>query len=337
MSGIRGAVMVLLAAVLLVTATWGMRWAEKRTGERELRGMLALQGALVALALVLSDGKAFVMSMPLVSMLVLYLPIGAALVGVAVLTALLGWLVVQRYSLELLGSALLQLGAAESFVVMFSLIGRFERYARAEVERLQHAVAELAVATERGRVARELHDSLGHYLTVMSIQLEALGQAQPAPAAERIARLSELVRQALRELRRTVSALREPEESLPTRLGRLISEHSASGAGVAWTVTGEPRQIAPELGAALFRTLQEALTNVRRHARAREVHVTLSYLPQTMRLEIVDDGSGAVTGEHSGHGLKGMSERVAELGGVMTAGPLPSGGFRVQVELPSLP
>jgi signal transduction histidine kinase len=336
-SAIGGAIMASLSALLLLVATWGMRWAENRAGSRWLHGMLALHGALVALALVVSGGKAFIMSMPLVSMLVLYLPVGVALLGVVVLTALLGALVVQQYSVELLGSALLQLGAAESFVIMFSLIARRERYARAEVERLQYAVAELAVVSERGRLARELHDSLGHYLTVMSIQLEALAQAQPAPGAERIASLRELVRDALLELRRAVSALRErSEESLPTRLERLINEHPASDVRVTWRVLGDAGEIAPEFDAAMFRALQEALTNVRRHARARHVHVTLTYLPQTLRLEIVDDGNGAGTGQPAGHGLKGMSERVAELGGVMTAGPLPSGGFRVQVELPRL-
>ena len=203
--------------------------------------------------------------------------------------------------------------------------------------------AELAAAEERTRIARELHDVVAHGLSLMVVQAEAAEEMltrSPEAATEPLHRVQRTGREALAEMRRLLGVLRTADSGLPTlpqpslrRLPELVREAAATGLGVEVSVTGEPTELAPGRELAAFRIVQEALTNVRRHARATTARVQLGYSPDALRIEVTDDGRGPV-GEHVGHGLIGMRERAALYGGTLAAGPADGGGFRVTAVLP---
>ena len=204
--------------------------------------------------------------------------------------------------------------------------------------------AELAAAEERARIARELHDVVAHGLSLMVVQAEAAEEMllrSPETAAQPLHRVQETGRQSLAEMRRLLGVLRttdaEPPSTLPQpslrRLPELVREAADAGLTVDVAVEGDPVELPPGLGLAAFRIVQEALTNVRRHARATRACVRLSYSPAQVRIEVTDDGQGR-TGAHAGHGLVGMRERAALYGGSLDVGPAAGGGFRVVAVLP---
>jgi signal transduction histidine kinase len=189
-------------------------------------------------------------------------------------------------------------------------------------------------------VAREIHDTLGHSLTVMHVQLEAaramLGR-DPERALAAIARAQGIAEEGLAEVRRSVAMLRaSPLEGRPlaSAIARLVEDARATGLEARLAVEGEARPLAPPKEFALYRAAQEALTNVRKHARARRVEVRLAYGGEVM-LEIADDGEGTQPeGDRTGFGLLGLRERVALVGGTVSVESRPGRGFRLAVELP---
>jgi signal transduction histidine kinase len=211
--------------------------------------------------------------------------------------------------------------------------------------------AELRAATlaERQRLAREMHDVLAHSLSGLVMQLE--GARMLAAAAPGDMRLPEVIDRAhllaksgLEEARQAIGTLRDDELPGPDRLSALVSEFTAdTGIPCRLTQAGERRELSPAVRLALYRVTQEALTNVRRHARPDAVDVRLDYLPDTVTLTVEDiarqpvpvsvpPGSTVTSG--GGHGLTGMQERAGLLGGVLSAGPTKA-GFRVRLRLPS--
>ena len=217
-----------------------------------------------------------------------------------------------------------------------------EQRAEAERERAAHTLS-----SERLRITRELHDVLGHAMSVMVVQAgvsEALLDDAPDRAREPLRAVQETGRQAISELTRMLGLLRAgPDDSSYTldprpgitQLPELVERFTASGLEVELASCGEVRQLPPGVDLTVFRIVQEALTNTLKHAAAgASAHVELRYLPHVVEVEVTDDGTVGEAASGSGLGLVGMSERVSVFGGSMLAGARPGGGFRVWVELP---
>ncbi|MEU0535174.1 sensor histidine kinase [Amycolatopsis tolypomycina] len=189
-------------------------------------------------------------------------------------------------------------------------------------------VAELSAAAERNRLARDIHDSLGHHLTAVSIQLEkvaAFADRDPGVAGRALADARRSVGHALEDVRTSVGTLRAGTQSLVGALTDL---------GVALDVHGEEPDIDPATVTTLYRAAQEAVTNARRHGEARHVRVSVTFGAAT-RLVVTDDGRGFDTGEpRSGYGLLSLRERAALVGGTVTVDSAPGTGTRVTVTVP---
>ena len=208
--------------------------------------------------------------------------------------------------------------------------------ANAELRSAAERTAALAAATERNRIARDIHDGLGHYLTVVAVQLQAaraLLPAQPERAAAVVAKAEQAARHALDDVRRSVGALREPTNRppLPVALEGLVRE---SGLAASFVCAGEVRRLGEAAEQALFRAVQEGLTNVRKHAGPARAAVVLDYRgPGGVAVEVTDNGAGGAVSPGSGFGLAGLRERLAAVGGSLSAGRAPAGGFRLRAEV----
>jgi len=196
-------------------------------------------------------------------------------------------------------------------------------------------------------MAREIHDSLGHYLTVVNVQLEAAralvenrGWKEAAPDLyATLEKAQTLTRSGLADVRRSVAALRaDPmgEKPFLEAVKALIADNQEAGLLVSYNQVNSPRASAPQTELALYRTLQEALTNVRKHARASRADVILEYRKENVRLSVSDNGIGISDAENDEEkfGLRGIRERVELLQGRMEISASPGGGVRLMVELP---
>jgi signal transduction histidine kinase len=177
------------------------------------------------------------------------------------------------------------------------------------------------VAEERNRLAREIHDSLGHYLTAMTMQLQAASKLvtkEPERAAESIAKAEQMARESLAEVRRSVAALRaSPVDTvaLGDAIGELVQNLHDGGIATTFTLKGKSQSLPIQTKTALYRAAQEGLTNVRKHANASAVEIKLTYEPERVTLTIADNGTGQRGEESEGFGLLGLRERVTLLGG----------------------
>lgn len=216
---------------------------------------------------------------------------------------------------------------------------------RDELQASRAAEARAAAVAERGRLAREMHDVLAHSLSALALQLETTRLlARDRGVSDEITRAIDqahhLAASGLDEARRAIAAERGDQLPGPERIGALAEAfREQSGLPVALRVLGEPRELPPEARLAVYRTAQEALTNVRRHATSERVDVRLDYGPDSTVLVIEDHaipGSPAATeiGLVGGYGLTGMRERAELLGGELLAQPT-STGFRVELRLPA--
>ncbi|MFD4244980.1 sensor histidine kinase [Streptomyces sp. NPDC058525] len=216
-----------------------------------------------------------------------------------------------------------------------------------ENEANRRLLADRAVADERRRIARELHDIVAHHITTM--QLMAGGaranlRHDPETAREALVTLEGSGRMALREMRQLLDVLRAGDEAeeAPTApqpgvgdLPGIVAETCRAGLPVELDVRGEERPLPPSVGLTVFRIVQEALTNARKYAGRARASVRLTYGAHGLSVEVSDDGAGAAAAPAgSGYGLLGMRERVALHGGTLEAGPLAGGGFRVAARLP---
>ncbi len=213
----------------------------------------------------------------------------------------------------------------------------------AQLEREREERARTAVAEERTRIARELHDEVAHAMSVIAVQADAAEGAlgsDPALVQRPLVAIRETARDALADMRRVLGALRPPggaavaPEPGLARAGALVEQARAAGLEVELRIEGEPMPLPPPLDLAAYRVLQEGLTNVRRHAAADRVEVVLRYGPDAIAVEVTDDGDGSGgPGGTAGRGLAGIRERVALLGGEFVAGPR-TRGFALRVTLP---
>ncbi len=217
-----------------------------------------------------------------------------------------------------------------------------ERLARAERERLERA--RTAVDEERARIARELHDVVGHSVSVMTVQAAAARRLlKPHQEQEREALLvvEQTGREALAEMRRMVGVLRRPEEApalapQPSleHLDTLVAHTRERGLPVELRIEGTPSALPPGVDLTAYRLVQEGLTNAIKHARARQAEVVVRYGDGQVELIVTDDGRGGGDGDSGGHGLVGMRERVSVYGGELEAGPQDGGGYRLRARLP---
>jgi signal transduction histidine kinase len=198
-----------------------------------------------------------------------------------------------------------------------------------------------AVAEERRRIARELHDVVGHSLSLMVIGAQALGTGSGSEARLVGDSIASLGREAMAELARTLEQLRPDEEAAAgapslAKLPKLVEHARLAGLVAELRVEGSPRPVPEAVDLSGYRIVQEALTNVIRHAEARHATVSVRYGVDSIGLEIVDDGTGPGPGSPApGRGLLGMCERTALAGGSLTYGQRPGGGFRVAALLPA--
>lgn len=344
---------VWLTAGLYVVERSSHRWALPTYFFVASASLLGLLG--------LTRGWGWMMGLPLLSHVVLFVSWRWAIGwGVSMLVVVLVRVPVQDSYLLVRVAA--SVTAASLFVIAFSVVARRELEWRVRSEQLSqslglanqqlraHAteVAELSAMRERNRVAREVHDGLGHYLTTIHVQLEAaraLLDKDANRARQGLERAQLLAKQGLQDVRESVSLLRSatPNESRPLEatLAELV-EQDGEEAGtftVALDVNGETRRVSDTVQHVLRRVLQEALTNVRRHSEAKRVHVQLAFEPEHVVLAVENDGVAHVPtavgdAENTGYGLIGIRERLHLLGGKATFGATADGTFRVTVMVP---
>jgi signal transduction histidine kinase len=217
---------------------------------------------------------------------------------------------------------------------------RAEHVRRVEAESGERA--QEAVADERARIARELHDIVAHSVSIISVQAGAADQyldRDSARAREHLQTVQRVARDALTEMRRLTGVLREepagyePQPGLG-RVAELVEQARAGGLDVVLHEQGERPAVPPGVDLAAFRIVQEALTNARKHAGAVAAEVSVRYSDGGVEVEVANAAGSGGNGDGSGHGLVGMRERVRVYGGTLDAGPRDGGGFRVRARLP---
>lgn len=232
----------------------------------------------------------------------------------------------------------LYMGARKQLVISLQ-----ERAAR--LEREQHLLAERARGEERTRIAREMHDVVANRISVMVVHagaLKAIAVRDPVRASETATVIGDMGRQALEELRHVIGVLRQGEEALPqeavtlAHVRELVGQSGAAGLKVVLAVRGDEQPMPAAVGRTVYRLVQEALTNVHKHAGAADTRVGLALLPEAIEVEVANDPPTARP-EHrlpsGGNGLVGLRERVTALGGSFEAGPR-AGGYAVRARIP---
>ena len=342
---ILGAVYMVLGMLLINT--------DKPKSKKVLYGYIMLQ-VLFALAIVyLGDGITLLAIFPIVSQVVILLPRWEAWIlnGViyfSLLFVLNFWVNGEFNWLMLLG-----LLCGMIFVILFSQIVLSEQNIRGEIERLNGElklankklheysvkVEELATLQERNRLAREIHDGLGHFLTAINIQLKAaqavLDRDRPR-AIDALEKGQNLTEEALADVRNSIAALRgEPtlSQPLPEVIENLLVECRAEGLVAELKILGDYQRLTPPADFTLYRAAQEALTNVRKHALASRVDVSLLYEEKKVCLTVCDNGIGADKPE-DGFGLIGLRERVQLIHGHVSIRTAVHQGFCIEVEVP---
>ena len=344
----------ILGGIFSVLSILGGPWLDER-------GALAhgiyylIQCAVVTAMIFLSPIRGFfgIIVLPLASQAIFDLnPRNAALVCIYLFAIDIAvWAV--PYGWSGASQALFNYATGFAFTIVFTFITRQALSARSREEKLRREVeaanrqlhdyalqaSDLATTRERNRVAREIHDGVGHYLTVVKTQLDAasaLLPAHPDRARESVLKASRLTGEALEDVRRSVSALRADTGRPP--LPEALKELAAQGTPVpTFAVEGAPRPLSSAVEHALFRAAQEGLTNIRKHARATSALLVLDFrTPQRIRLELSDNGVGTIHGStNPGFGLVGLRERIELLGGEIETANRLDGGFALRVEVPA--
>ncbi|HEY6057719.1 MAG TPA: sensor histidine kinase [Candidatus Limnocylindrales bacterium] len=214
----------------------------------------------------------------------------------------------------------------------------------AQAERDRESSARIAVAEERARIARELHDIVAHSVSVMVLQVGAVRHGLPdtlTDEADALRDVEQTGRTALAEMRRLLGAMRRdgddpelsPQPSLDG-LDSLAASVERAGLPVRVEIEGEPFELPPAIDLSAYRIVQEGLTNALKHSHAGHADVIVRYRSDELQIEVRDDGPGSAPGDGYGHGLIGIRERVKIYGGEMTAGPATDGGFVLSTRLP---
>jgi signal transduction histidine kinase len=339
---------VAVALVGFSCATAGVIWLARARPATQLTLLLVAVISAATLIGLQPKGPGLLAVFPAVIMAALRLPVrlGAVVAGVALAAVTAAW--AARGQVPVVGIVL-----NDSGVVAFYVVATFARQLResneraevllAELEQTRAAQAQAAVLAERQRLAREMHDVLAHSLSGLVLNLEGarllVGQGGAGTmVGDAIERAHRLARTGLEEARRAIGMLRDDALPGPERLAGLAAELE-SDIGVACTVavTGTERELGTDGRLTLYRVAQEALTNIRKHARPGRVEVRLAYEPAGTRLTIEnveEAGERMAAGDGSGYGLTGMKERAELLGGTLAAGPTDR-GFLVELWVPA--
>lgn len=344
---------IFLGMVYTVAGILGLELVACGT-KRTLLSYFLFQGVVLTTILVISPSRGFIgmLCLPVVSQAVFMLRWRGVTavclyfytVNVAIWGIPYGW--------TSAFNALISYSAGFAFTIVFTLITHQALEARQCSERLRKELEEantrlraqaaqteeLATTRERNRVAREIHDGVGHYLTVVKTQLDAasaLLPASPDRAREAVSKAARLAAEALDDVRRSVGTLRTDAARPP--LPDALKELAAHGEPApTLAIEGEPRPLTPGVEHALFRAAQEGLTNIRKHARATSALLRLDFrTPQRVVLELADNGVGTNGGHDAGFGLRGLRERIELLGGTVATGNRLEGGFALRVEVPA--
>lgn len=331
-----------LSALYLALGIWGFDYARRRNHRLVSVAYLLIEFAIgMRINDVVWGGGLPVILLPLAAQAVILLPrvlAGAmCLLVIAGVSGNLSWFPEWPDWLRNIAQAT----AAVVFVVVYVGVAQREREARQRAEALSAEVAQLATANERNRMAREIHDTLGHYLTVIHIQLEA-ARAVLGTDAHRgmlaVARAQTLAKDGLAAVRQSVKALREDVsvDGVAEQIASLVESVRDEGFRATFSASGEPRPVSGAVALALHRTTLEALTNVRKHAEAANVEIELAFLDRgRVHLRVRDDGRGATDGMMgTGFGLTGIRERAEQLNGSASYRTAPRQGFTLSVELP---
>jgi signal transduction histidine kinase len=333
---------LLLGAAFTVLGTVCFGWVRRRGRLAWAVAYVVVQLPLAVATFAFAPGVATTLFfVALVSQCVLVLPRPATalvILLVPLVHAPMAWQEALREGLGLFASVL--------FAAVITELLQREQKTRRELteahEQLRDYAAQaerLATAQERNRVARDIHDGLGHSLTVVQMQVKAARAVLPTDPDEADAVLAKAQGQsetALTEVRRSVHALREPRASapLPAALRALAADSSAAGVSTQLTVSGAERPLPDDAREALFRAAQEGLTNVRKHARATRADLVLDYAGDAVRVEVRDNGAGTIDGRTPGFGLLGLSDRAAHLGGRLQVESAPGRGSTLTMEVP---
>lgn len=347
-----------LGTLFVLLGTFGRDWCQQLTSRWIVYIYFAIQVLLANAIIFIGREQALValILFPLAAQGIMMLsPRGAyVLGGLLVVTALVSFGALESEHSVNTAVGGLALTAGVIFTVAFTQVAVRENVARAEVESLNAKLAdanrklseyavqvqELSIANERNRLAREIHDSLGHYLTIIHAQLEAASQifeSDPQKAVTTIREAQALAQEGLTDVRRSVAGLRSgpiDNQTLPTAIERLVAELHGSGVMTHYHVEGNLPGLSPQVELTLYRAAQEALNNIRKHAHASRADVVLAVAPDCLRLAISDNGVGSKS-LGSGFGLLGVRERVKLLGGTFVAQSTRDGGFEFVVEVPT--
>jgi signal transduction histidine kinase len=336
-----------LGAAYTLLATAGFWWVRRRGRPAWSAAYVVVQLALAFSTFALEPGVATTLFfVVVVSQCVLVLPRPATVVVVLLIPfvhAPMGWQEALREGVGLL--------AAVVFAAVTTELLQREQQLRRDLaeanERLRGYATQaerLATAQERNRVARDIHDGLGHSLTVVQMQVKAAravlsadpAKADPANVDAVLAKAQQQSEEALASVRRSVRALREPRSTgpLPDALRTLAEESSAAGVPTRLDVSGTQRPLSDDAREVLYRAAQEGLTNVRKHARAGRADLLLEYGDTSVRLVVRDDGVGTADCGSPGFGLVGLRERAAQIGGRLRVESAPGEGCTLTMEVP---
>jgi signal transduction histidine kinase len=332
-----------LSGLYLVLGISGFDYARRRNS-----GLISLAYLLIEFAIGMGinrlawQGSLPLILLPLAAQAVVLLPrvpaAGMCVLVIAGVSGSLSWVPVWPQWLRNIAQAT----AAVVFVVVYVGVAQREREARQRAEALAAEVAQLAAANERNRMAREIHDTLGHYLTVIHVQLEAaravIGR-DPDRGVLAVTRAQALAKDGLTAVRQSVKALREEGsvDAIAEQIRSLVDSARDERFTVTFTISGTPRPVSAAVALALHRTTLEALTNVRKHADAANVEIELAFRHDGLvQLRVHDDGKGAVEETvGTGFGLRGIRERAEQLKGRASYRMTPDEGFTLDVELPA--
>lgn len=369
LTGLRYTCSLVLGGVFALIGTWGVSLVERRQSRALFIQYFALMGVLAAAIIVTSGGYAAIAVLPLLSHAALFRTVWHGLLGAVGVLGMMAWTLHDVLPAERLGATLVSFASAIAFVLIFSVVYRREAYWRAESEQLREWLAvthrqlqlhaeqleELVATRERTRIARELHDGLGHYLTAIHVQLEAaraLLGTSPDAALKGIGRAQTLSRQGLTDVRQSVSLLHQgadgDQQGLAEALETIVTTWSSDERQAVFEVHGDVPFVNDAVQHALRRILQEALSNVHHHARASRTMVSLTADTRHVQLDVRDDGKGERKNVHTKPepaddtapeqrtqwGLRSMRERVHALGGELTLDDGDGRGFHVQVRVP---
>jgi signal transduction histidine kinase len=343
------AVLVALGATYLLVGTYGFAICRRSGSLFAGIGYFVVQLLLASTLILLrgSTGELSLILLPLAGQSALLLPLqGMVPVCILIYVTLVMPLIIRSRWVDAIAIAVIY-GTGIVFVVVFTRVAASEREARTALaeanQRLRDNAAqveELATTKERNRLAREIHDSLGHYLTVVNVQIgaaQAILERDRPRALDHLSKAQALTQEGLAEVRHSVAALRaSPTEGrpLPNALAKLAEQWNAAGLRTELVVAGTIRTLSPQINLTLYRAAQEALTNAGKHAHATRVDLDLDYRDEGfVRLTVKDDGVGSNNSE-GGFGLLGVRERVLLLNGVVRVDTEAGKGFALIVELP---